>query len=75
MRIGEDIERAARRLRQYFALTKPLVVSLIVFTAVIGLFLAIPGMVALPPLVFGAVAIALVPGAAAATNCLLELKT
>jgi len=69
-----DMERAARRLPQYFALTKPRVVSLIVFTAVIGMFLATPGMVALPPLFFGAVGIALVAGAAAATNCLLELR-
>jgi hypothetical protein len=35
-----DMERAARRLPQYFALTKPRVVSLIVFMAVIGMFLA-----------------------------------
>ena len=41
-----DMERAARRLPQYFALTKPHVVSLIVFMAVIGMFLATPGMVA-----------------------------
>ena len=39
------------------------------------MFLATPGMVALPPLVFGAVGIALVAGAAAATNWLLDLKT
>jgi len=69
-----DMERASRRLGQLFALTKPCVVSLIVFTAVIGMFLATPGMVALKPLVFGALGIALVAGAAAATNCLLELK-
>jgi protoheme IX farnesyltransferase len=48
------------------------VVSLIVFTAVTGMFLATPGMVALQPLVFGAIGIALVAGAAAAINCLLE---
>jgi heme O synthase-like polyprenyltransferase len=45
---------AALRLDQFLALTKPRVVSLIVFTAVIGMFLATPGMVALQPLVFGA---------------------
>ena len=49
-------------------------VSLIVFTAVIGMFLATPGMVAFQPLVFGAIGIALVAGAAAAVNCLLEQK-
>ena len=65
---------AALRLRQFLALTKPRVVSLIVFTAMIGMFLATPGVVALQTLVFGAVGIALVAGAAAAINCLLEQK-
>src|SRR5437879_4858870 len=62
------------RLHQFFALTKPRVVSLIVFTALIGMFLATPDMVALQPLMFGAIGIALVAGAAAAINCLLEQK-
>src|SRR6195256_4626915 len=60
------------RLRHFIALTKPRVVSLIVFCAVIGMFLATPG---LPPpaVVFCAtVGIALVAGAAAAINCLVE---
>jgi len=65
---------ASPRLQEFFALTKPRVVSLIVFTAVIGMFLATPGMVAFRPLVFGAIGIALVAGAAAAVNCLLEQK-
>jgi heme o synthase len=38
------------------------------------MFLATPGMVAFQPLVFGAIGIALVAGAAAATNCLVEQK-
>jgi len=62
------------RLQQFFALTKPRVVSLIVFTAVIGMFLAVPGMVPLQALLFGTVGIALVAGAAAAINCLVEQK-
>ena len=65
---------AALRIHQFLALTKPRVVSLIVFTAVIGMLLAAPGMVAPRPLVFGAIGIALVAGAAAAINCLLEQK-
>ena len=48
--------------------------SLIVFTAVIGMFLAVPGMVPLQALVFGTIGIALVAGAAAAVNCLVEQK-
>jgi heme o synthase len=63
-----------QQLRAFFALTKPRVVSLIVFTAVIGMFLAAPGMVPLQVLVAGTLGIALVAGAAAAVNCLVEQK-
>jgi protoheme IX farnesyltransferase len=62
------------RARLFFALTKPRVVSLIVFTAVIGMLLATPGMVPLPILLAATVGIALVAGAAAAVNCLVEQK-
>ncbi|OGA00582.1 MAG: protoheme IX farnesyltransferase [Betaproteobacteria bacterium RIFCSPLOWO2_02_67_12] len=62
----------ARSARAYYALTKPRVVSLIVFTAVIGMFLAVPGMVPLPLLLAATAGIALVAGAAAAVNCLVE---
>ncbi|HET8831617.1 MAG TPA: heme o synthase [Casimicrobiaceae bacterium] len=62
----------ASRARQFFALTKPRVVSLIVFTAVIGMFLAVPGIPPAGPVVFGTLGIALVAGAAAAINCLVE---
>ena len=57
------------RLRQFLALTKPRVVSLIVFTAVIGMFLAAPTLPPLNAVVFGTLGIALVAGAAAAVNC------
>jgi heme o synthase len=64
----------AQRLRAFLALTKPRVVSLIVFTAVIGMFLATPGMVPLQVLLASTVGIAFVAGAAAAVNCLVEQK-
>ena len=64
----------AQQLRAFYALTKPRVVSLIVFTAVIGMFLAAPGMVPLQILIAGTLGIALVAGAAAAVNCLVEQK-
>ena len=64
----------AQRLRAFYALTKPRVVSLIVFTAVIGMFLATPGMVPPRLLVGATIGIALVAGAAAAINCLVEQK-
>ena len=63
---------AETRARQLFALTKPRVVSLIVFTAVIGMFLAAPGVPPAGAVLFGTVGIALVAGAAAAINCLVE---
>ncbi|MEF7614772.1 heme o synthase [Aquincola sp. MAHUQ-54] len=62
----------ASRVRQFYALTKPRVVQLIVFCAVIGMLLAVPGM---PPLVVvlpAAVGIWLVAAAAAAFNCVVE---
>ncbi len=62
------------RARSFYALTKPRVVSLIVFTAVIGMLLATPGMVPLQILVAATAGIALVAGAAAAVNCLVEQK-
>jgi len=61
-----------QRARAFYALTKPRVVSLIVFTAVIGMFLATPGMVPPQVLLAGTLGIALVAGAAAAINCLVE---
>jgi heme o synthase len=63
------------RLRQFYVLTKPRVVQLIVFCAVIGMALAVPGMPTLADLRPGLVAsigIWLVAGAAAAFNCLVE---
>jgi protoheme IX farnesyltransferase len=62
------------RLRQFLALTKPRVVTLIVFTAVIGMFLAVPGAPPAGAVLFGTLGIALVAGAAAAINCLVEQK-
>jgi protoheme IX farnesyltransferase len=64
----------AQRLRAFASLTKPRVVSLIVFTAVIGMLLAAPGAVPLQILLAGTAGIALVAGAAAAINCLVEQK-
>ena len=62
------------RLRQFVGLTKPRVVSLIVFCAAIGMFLATPGMVP-PGLLLSAIfGIWLVAASAAAINCLVEQK-
>ena len=64
----------ASRMRQFYALTKPRVVQLIVFCAVIGMLLAVPGLpdwaVALP----ATAGIWLVAAAAAAFNCVVEQR-
>jgi len=64
----------ACRCQQFLALCKLRVVSLIVFTAVIGMFLAMPGMPPWQALWAGTLGIALVASAAAAFNCLVEQK-
>jgi heme o synthase len=64
--------RQATRLAQWYALTKPRVVQLIVFCAFIGMLLAQPGMPPWGKVLAAVVGIWLVAGAAAAFNCLVE---
>ncbi len=62
-------------VRQFYALTKPRVVQLIVFCALIGMVLAVPGIPSSDDLLLALIACAgiwLVAGAAAAFNCLVE---
>lgn len=59
-------------LRQYLVLTKPRVTQLAVFCAVIGMFLASPGLPDLQPVVAGTIGIWLLAAAAFAINCLIE---
>ncbi|MGI4812530.1 MAG: heme o synthase [Janthinobacterium lividum] len=68
------IPPTGNRLSQYLALTKPRVTQLAVFCAVIGMFLATPGMVPWRVLIGGTVGIGLLAGAAFAVNCLVEQK-
>ena len=63
------------RWRQFNALTKPRVIQLIVFCALIGMVLAVPGVPSWPEVQLGLLAclgIWFVAGAAAAFNCLVE---
>ena len=65
----------ASRWAQFYALTKPRVIQLIVFCALIGMVLAVPGVPGLAELRLALIASAgiwLVAGAAAAFNCLVE---
>jgi heme o synthase len=74
-----SVKHSASRLQQFLQLTKPRVVSLIVFTAVIGMFLAVPAAELVSShfwsaALFATIGIALVAGSAAAINCLVEQK-
>lgn len=60
--------------RECYELCKPKVVALIVFTAMVGMFLATPGMVPWSALVFGTLGIGLAASAAAAINHIVDQK-
>jgi protoheme IX farnesyltransferase len=60
--------------REYLSLTKPKVSALIVFTAVVGMVLASPGMVPLSALAFGTLGIAMASACAAALNHILDQR-
>jgi protoheme IX farnesyltransferase len=67
-------EAPAASWRDYYALTKPRVVQLLVFTAVIGMFLSTPGMVPWDVLVFGSLGIGLAASSGAAVNHVLDRR-
>jgi len=62
------------RARQYYELTKPRVVALIVLTAVVGSLLATPGLPPLAPLLWGNLGIGLAAASAAALNQILDQR-
>lgn len=61
-----------RHWRDYYELCKPRVVALIVFTAIVGMFLAVPGMVPWQPLILGTLGIGLAAASAAAINQVVD---
>jgi protoheme IX farnesyltransferase len=63
---------ASQKLRAFLHLCKPRVNALIVFTALIGMFLAAPGLPPLARVFVATLGIGLVAFAAAALNCLVE---
>ena len=69
-----QLASASMGMRSFYALCKPRVTALIVFTAIIGMLMATPGMVPLSILLAATVGIAFASGAAAAFNCLIEHK-
>ncbi len=62
------------QLMLYYELTKPRVVSLIMFTAIVGMFLSIPGMVPLDVLLAAVLGIGLSAAAGAAINHVLDQR-
>jgi heme o synthase len=65
---------AAPRWRRYLALTKPRVVALITFTAIVGTLLASPGLPPFAALVWGNLGIALAAACAATLNHVLDRR-
>jgi protoheme IX farnesyltransferase len=72
--LGNVSAGAAPHWRDYYQLTKPGVVQLLVFTAVVGMFLAAPGMVPWDVLVAGSVGIGLAAAAGAVVNQVLDQR-
>jgi protoheme IX farnesyltransferase len=60
--------------RDYYALCKPKVCLLLVFTAMVGMLLSTPGMIALKPFLFGTLGIALAAASAAALNQIIDQR-
>lgn len=60
--------------QDYYELTKPRVVMLIVFTAIVGMFVSVPGWPGVSPLVFGTLGIGLASSSAAVFNHILDAR-
>jgi heme o synthase len=60
--------------KNYYTLCKPNVVAEMLFTAVVGMLLAVPGMPPIGPFIFGTLGIALAASSAAAVNHFIDRK-
>ena len=67
-----ELEMEKTSWRDYLELTKPNVVALMILTTVIGMFLAVPGMVPLDALILGNLGISLCASAAAVVNHVVD---
>jgi protoheme IX farnesyltransferase len=63
-----------RYWNDYYELCKPRVVALIIFTAIVGMLLATPGMVPWQPLLFGTLGIGMAAASAAAINQIVDQR-
>ena len=79
MQSEESIQRAQKRpfaslFHDFYELGKPRVVALIVFTAVVGMFLSTPGLVPFNAIVWGTIGIGLAAASAAGFNQILDQR-
>ncbi|MCH8099146.1 MAG: protoheme IX farnesyltransferase [Proteobacteria bacterium] len=72
--MNTSVETISTDWRDYYELTKPRVVILIVFTAVVGMFLSVPGWPGVMPVVFGTLGIGLAASSAAVFNHVLDAR-
>ena len=72
MSVSTETAGAMSRVHEYYELCKPRVVMLIVFTAIIGMFLAVPGLPPMSALVWGTLGITLQAASAAAVNQIID---
>ena len=72
MNAASDTAPQRATWRDYYELGKPRVVALIVFTAVVGMFLAVPGLPPFSALVWGTIGIGLAASSAAAVNHVVD---
>lgn len=73
--MNTNVETQATSWRDYYELTKPRVVMLIVFTAIVGMFLSVPGLPDLGALFFGTLGIGMASSSAAVFNHVLDART
>ncbi len=71
---AEPVAPASATWRDYYELGKPKVVALIVFTAIVGMFLAVPALPPLHALIFGTLGIGLAASSAAAINHVVDRR-
>ena len=72
--MAELVNKQEVSWRDFYEMCKPRVVMLMILTSLVGMFLAVPGMVPLDILIFGNLGIALVAGSGAVVNHLIDYK-
>ena len=72
--MAELVNKQEVSWRDFYEMCKPRVVMLMILTSLVGMFLAVPGMVPLDVLIYGNLGIALVAGSGAVVNHLIDYK-